>query len=46
MAASHKGMKWDCQNIFTKTNEILHQNNDEYIFWNKYDWESIKENGK
>lgn len=46
VAASHKGTIWDHQGIFTKTNQILQENNDEYIFWNKYDWESIKESDK
>lgn len=38
-AASHTHTDWDCKNIFTKTNRILHDNNNMKIFWDKKEWD-------
>lgn len=39
VSASYKGTTWNHKNVFTKTNEILSQNNGQYIIWDSDLWE-------
>ena len=41
VSASYKNTDWDCKNIFSKTNEIIRQNNGPHqqIMWDRKEWD-------
>ena len=41
-SAAYSGVAWDSEGVFEKINKLLRANNNQFVYWNKKDWDAYK----